>query len=238
MRAYLLLIPILAPLALSGCFPAAATVATGTGVSLAENRSLGRKLDDNVIAADITNRYAQTDFKTLVTNVTIHIRFGRVMLTGTLPTQEAAEKAVALAWQARGVTEVINELKISKDDSIWATANDILIKKNLQSRLLFTKDVWMINYSIDVSDGVAYIIGRTQDRAEMNRVMNIARTTKGVKRVVNYLQVASELPDAASTPNAPQPTSGPPSSVIIPPTPNYQTPQAVPNPSLVPDYKH
>lgn len=237
MRSLAVLAIVLSPFVLSGCFPAAATVATGTGVSLAENRSLGRKLDDNVIAADITNRYAQTDFKTLVTNVTIHIRFGRVMLTGNVPRQDVAEQAVALAWQARGVTEVINELKVTTDDSIWATANDIAIKKNLQGRLLITKDVWMINYSIDVSDGVAYILGRTQDRPEMNRVLNIARTTKGVKKVVNYLQSSDALADPTASPNAPQPTSGPPSSVIIPPTPNYETPKAIEHDSLAPNYR-
>lgn len=204
-RALLLLLPL--PLLLSGCIPLMVAGGTTTGVSLAENRSLGRKLDDNVIYADITNKYAHADFQNLMSHVTVSVRFGRVMLTGQVAVQDTAQKAVQLAWKARGVLEVINEIVVSPDPDFTDMANDTLVKKNLQGRILITKDVWEINYSIDVVNGTAYILGRTHDREELNRVMNIARTTKGVHRVVNYLQVASELPDPSLTPSAPPTTA-------------------------------
>jgi osmotically-inducible protein OsmY len=230
-RALRLLLPLLSPLLLTGCISTAATVAGETGISLAENRSLGRKMDDNVIYADILNRYVQSDFDNLVVNVTVSVRFGRVLLTGSVPTQEVAGKAVAKAWQARGVLEVINELAIAPKQDMAAAANDILVKKNLQGRLLITKDVWTINYAIDVVDGTAYMLGRTHDRAEMNRALNVARTTKGVKRVVNYLQVSAELPDPTLSPDPTPPTSGPPGDHAMDP---YQAPTPVDEKPLAP----
>ncbi|MEJ0009141.1 MAG: BON domain-containing protein [Alphaproteobacteria bacterium] len=180
---------------LSGCITAAVGAASETGVSLAENRSLGRKMDDNVIFADVSNKFAQADFKNLIAKVTINVRFGRVMLTGVVPDSGTAQKATELAWKAKGVLEVINAIQVVPDFDMGDYANDSLVKQNLVGRILITKDVWEINYGIDVVGGTAYIIGRTHDRAELNRVLNLARATKGVHKVVSYLQVASELPD-------------------------------------------
>lgn len=233
MRRALLLLPLLSPLFLTGCLPTAATVAGETGVSLAENRSLGRKIDDNVIYADILNRYAQADFDNLVANVTVNVRFGRVMLTGSVPTQEVAARAVAMAWQARGTLEVINELAVAPKQSMGDATNDILVKKNLQGRLLITKDVWTINYAIDVVDGTAYMLGRTHDKAEMDRALNVARTTKGIKRVVNHLQVATDLPDPSLSPDPTPPTSGPPGDHAMD---AYQPPAPVEERPLAPNY--
>ena len=177
------------PFLLNGCIPLLVAGGTETGVSLSENRSVGRKVDDNVLYTDITNGFFNAQEGRLLTDVTFNIRFGRVMLTGRVDNDSDAQKAVALTWKARGVTEVINELIVTKDSGFFDTAKDALIKRNLESRLLFTKDVWVINYSMDVQRGTAYLIGRVKDKGELNRVLNVARSTKGVKRVVSHLQV-------------------------------------------------
>lgn len=178
------------PLLNMACAPLVIGGAAEAGVSAAENRSVGRKVDDKVLYADITSRFLKADHADLLGDVNINTRFARVMLTGRVKSEEEAQEAVAIAWKADGVEEVINELIVDPDSSnIWNTANDSLIKRNLEGRLLITKDVWVINYSIDVQNGNAYLIGRVKDEGELNRVLNIARTTRGVKRVVSHLQV-------------------------------------------------
>jgi osmotically-inducible protein OsmY len=213
MRKFLLILTL--PALLSGCVAAAVGAGTETGVSLAEERSLGSKIDDSVIYTDISNRLIQKGTNKLYLKVTVRVRNARVMLTGIVQTEDAAQQAVSLAWQAKGVEEVINELIIAPDNSYTDATGDSLIKKNLESRLLFTKDVWVINYSIDVVNGTAYLLGKVLDRAELNRVMNVARTTKGIKRVVSHLQIKSET--AADGSNVPPPTiSEPPASYNAP----------------------
>ncbi len=204
MRRYLILA--LLPLTLSGCAGMLLTAGTQTGVAVAENRSIGRKVDDTVIYTDLTNQFIQADQSALLGDVTFNVRYGRVMLTGRVKREEDAAKAAALAWKAKGVTEVINELVVNPDKSVMDTANDIVVKRNLEARLLITKNVWVINYSIDVQNGVAYLIGRVKDKGELDRALNVVRTTKGVKRVVSHLQVNPDVahvtpaPDGSGTP--------------------------------------
>lgn len=197
MRRFLVLLCL--PLLLNGCVSAVVAGGTELGVSLAEDRSLGRKMDDSVIYTDVTNQFLQADAAKLLADVTFNIRYGRVMLTGVVDKQADAEQAVAITWKAKGVQEVINELIVDPKADLFDTASDALVKRNLESRLLLTKNVWVINYSIDVQNGIAYLIGRVKDQAELNRVLNVARTTKGVKKVISHLQVNpdSQYPTAA-----------------------------------------
>lgn len=188
-----LLIVCALPLLLNGCASMMVTGATQTGLAAAENRSFGRKLDDTVIYTDLTNQFLQADQADLLGHVTFNVRYARVMLTGNVKSQEDAEKAVELSWKAKGVTEVINELVVKADSSLIDTANDSVIKRNLEARLLVTKGVWVINYSIDVTNNVAYLIGRVKDQAELDKALNVARTTKGIKRVVSHLQISTDM---------------------------------------------
>lgn len=196
----------LMPLALTGCASMVVTGATQTGLAVAENRSLGRKIDDTVIYTDLTNQFVQADQAALLGDVTFNVRYARVMLTGRVKSEEDAAKAVSLSWKAKGVTEVINELMVNPDKSLMDTAGDVIIKRNLEARLLITKGVWVINYSIDVQNGTAYLIGRVKDQAELDRALNVARTTKGVKRVVSHLQINADTAHVIASPDGSAPT--------------------------------
>lgn len=226
------LIPLLLlPLALSGCVAAAVGAGTEAGVALAEERSVGGKIDDSVIYTDVSNRLIRGK-NNLYMDVTVRVRHQRVMLTGIVATEDLAQRAVSAAWQAKGVKEVINELVIGNSKTM-DLASDSLIKKNLEGRLFITKDVWVINYSIDVVNGTAYFLGRVYDRAELNRVMNVAKTTKGVKRVVSHLQVRSEMPVEISAPGTGAPENTIPayrSAATPAPTSTY-SPSTYSNPS-------
>lgn len=228
MRPYLLLAAL--PL-LSGCVAAAVGAGTEVGVSLAEERSLGTKVDDVTIYSDISRLYIKEGTSDLFGGVTVDVRHARVLLTGNVAKEETAQKAVALAWQARGVEEVINEITVKPGAGFMAATEDNLVKKNLEARLLVTKNVWVINYSLNVVNGTAYLLGRVHDQAELERVLNVTRTTRGIKRVVNYLQIRPQGDPArpAVSPYAVQPSSSStaPAPVVTPaPNPATVTPPA------------
>lgn len=187
------LAPILASLLLSGCAAAVVSAGTNAGVAVAQNRSIGRTVDDNIIYADLTAQFVEAEENDLLTHVTFNVRFARVMLTGTVKNEAQSQRAQALAWKAKGVNEVINELIVDPNANFFDKANDSLIKRNLEARFLITKGVWVINYSIDVQNGIAYLIGRVKDKAELDRALNVARTTKGIKRVVSHLQINADV---------------------------------------------
>lgn len=201
---------LLTPFMLNGCVAAAVGAGTEAGISLAEERSIGRKVDDMTIYTDINRIFLRANSNDLFAGVTVNVRHARVLLTGNVAAEDTARQAVQLAWQARGVEEVINEITVNPGSGFSVAANDFAVKTNLESRLLLTKHVWVINYSIDVVNGTAYLLGRVTDQAELDRVIAVARTTKGVKRVVNYLQIRPQD-------DAPRPATSP-----------YATPSAAP----------
>lgn len=205
---YRLLLVLALPFMLNGCAGALVSTGAHAGVSVAENRSIGRKLDDTVIYTDLTNQFIQADQAALLTKVTFNIRYARVMLTGNVKSDEDAARAVELSWKAKGVTEVINELNVNTSSTIIDTAGDALIKRNLEARLLMTKGVWVINYSIDVTNGTAYLIGRVKDQAELDRALNVARTTKGIKRVVSHLQINTDTAHPTPEPGSDSSSGG------------------------------
>jgi osmotically-inducible protein OsmY len=171
---------------------------TNVGVAVAQNRSLGRTVDDNVIYGDLTSRFVEAKQTELLSKVTFNVRFARVMLTGTVENEEQSLKAVELSWKAKGVSEVINELVVDPSANFFDKANDSIIKRNLEGRFFITKGVWVINYSIDVQNGVAYLIGRVKDKTELDLALNVARTTRGIKRVVSHLQIDPKVERSAA----------------------------------------
>lgn len=197
----------LALLALSLMLPACATVAvTGIaegGKAVADERSLGRQVDDVTLYTRVNKAFLDSKIEDVIVNVTVNVRHGRVLLTGNVDSEESIQTAIGLAWKAEGVQEVINEITVKKGLNFWNNANDALTKKNLEGRLLVTKDVWVVSYSIDVVNGTAYLLGSVNDQPEMDRVLNVARTTKGVKRVINYLKLKDQLMQSRTTPDQP-----------------------------------
>jgi osmotically-inducible protein OsmY len=174
---------------MTGCVAAATTAATQAAIVTADKRSYGTSLDDTIIYTAINEKFLNADVNDLLINTTINVRRGRVLLTGNVNSEATAQRATELAWQIKGVEEVINEIMVIPDTEIWDTANDIAIKKNLETRLLLTKGVFVIDYSIDVVNGTAYLLGHCHSQAEMNKALNVARTTRGVKRVINHLKI-------------------------------------------------
>jgi osmotically-inducible protein OsmY len=189
-------------LPLTACFSLVTTAVTETGITIAEERSIGSRVDDNVIYVEINRLFLEKDTNDLFANVTVNVRHKRVMLTGNAKAQETAENAVALAWKAKNVQEVINEIEVNPDASLWDSANDALIKKNLEARYLVTKGVWVINYSIDVVHGTVYMLGIAHNRAELDKALEIARSTKGVKKVVSHLKIATDTPPTPTLPES------------------------------------
>ena len=118
-------------LALSGCIPVAVTAgATTAGVVTAQERSAGNAVDDAGIKLTIDNLYFNHDINDLFKNVNIHVSEGRVLMpTGAANKPETKALAEKLAWQARGVREVINEIQVSDKSGIVDYARDTWISR-------------------------------------------------------------------------------------------------------------
>jgi len=175
-------------LALAACTPAGVVVggAASAGVAASEERGIKGAADDAVIRAKINEAWVKEDFDTF-NRLNLQIYEGRVLVSGRVPDQAQADKAVQAAWQPDGVREVINEIEISEGGGLNDFANDTLINARLDADLLFDGDVDSINYSTRAVAGTVYLLGVAQDRAELDRVFRIARDVPNVERVISHV---------------------------------------------------
>ena len=178
-------------LSLSGC--TGLGVLTGaaayTGISAAQEGGIKGEFNDRLIQAKINDAWLNYDTSTFV-KLDTTVEQGRVLITGVVQDPNHRVEAVRLAWQVKGVRQVINEIRVADSEGITGFVNDTWISTKLRSALTFDRGVQSINYSIDTVQGVVYLMGVAQNQAELNRVIEKARTVSGVKQVVSYVKLA------------------------------------------------
>ena len=173
---------------ISGC-----QTAYMTGISKAvlidkEERSFNNYVADTIILAQLKNEYF-TNNENIFFNVGVDVLEGRVMLTGSVEQIDERIEATKLAWGIDGVNEVINEIQISNDEDILDYADDLVMKTKINAKLLLEKNILSLNYSIEVVNGVVYLIGIAQNQKELDAVIEISKKTYGVTSVISYVRL-------------------------------------------------
>lgn len=192
-------LPLVLALALmqSACSPVGVAAGAGAtaGVAAAQERGLSGAVADSRIRVQINHLWLQAD-EEMYRKVSLQVQQGRVLLTGVVPAESMRSEAVRLAWQAEGVQEVINEIRVDPEGGGLETfTRDTWISAQLKSKLLFDGDVSSINYSIETVDGVVYLIGVAQSQGELDRVLAHARNLAHVRKVVSYVRVKEAAGD-------------------------------------------
>lgn len=194
-------------LLLAGCTATGAVIGAGAtaGVAASEERGIKGAGNDALIRVAINEAWLKEDFDTF-NRLNLQIYEGRVLLSGRVPDQARADKAVALAWQAEDVREVINEIEIAESGGLEDFANDSLINARLDSALLFDSEVSSIDYSTRSVAGTVYLLGVAEDREELDRVFRIARDIPNVKRVISHVIMKDDPRRLAKPANPPAAT--------------------------------
>jgi osmotically-inducible protein OsmY len=225
---------VIALLATTACTPVGLAVGTGAAVGTAAGREggIGQTMTDKRIHLYINDAWFKqsTDmFRKLNLNVTE----GRVLITGVVQDQQTRLDAVRLAWQAPGVKQVINEIKVENSEGISGYTRDTWIGTQLRSRIMFDKYVESINYSNEVVGGVVYMMGVAQSQEELNRVINHARSIRYVKEVVSYVRLrGTNITESSYVQGSSGMSNNAYSNQAVPPTQNQsQNPQTYSNPT-------
>ncbi len=177
---------------LPSCIPVALTGVGTVGTTIAQERTTGDAIDDATIATQIQGKYLSKDVNNLFHAIDVDVTEGRVLLTGNVKEQKHKIEAEKIAWESKNVKEVINEINITDRTSYTNYASDTAITSEVVSKIILTKGIRSLNYSVDTLDSVVYIFGIAQDDKELNRVINIARKIKGVDRVVSHVRLKSD----------------------------------------------
>ena len=88
---------------------------------------------------------------------------------------------------------MLNEIRVADSKGFTGFARDAWAATRLRSAITVDRDVQSINYNIDVVQGIVYLMGVAQDRQELNRVIETARTIPDVNQVISYVKLAGDV---------------------------------------------
>ena len=151
-----------------------------------------RSLDDSV--SDIAGNAELkgvlfTDRNYDYSDIDITLFEGRLMLTGTMRTEEGRAKLMTNAWKADGVEQVIDQVLIAEKTSFAQGLADTRIDQTLKAKFIADDDVISTRYKVSVSRGVVYLIGSAKSDAEHDKAVSLARTVGGVDDVFSHVVV-------------------------------------------------
>ena len=173
-----------------GCSPVGVLASGGaTTMVVAEgDKSLGTVVDDAAIKFNISRKLLMSE-NNLFIDIDTSVVEGMVLLTGIVKNQESRIEAVKIVWEIEGVKEVINEIEIGDKTSIKEYANDVWI--TTQIKALAAKDIGLrsISYNIETIRGKVFLTGITSRPEQLKTLVNITKSIKGVKEVVNYVVI-------------------------------------------------
>ena len=160
-------------------------VAVNVTTSSVKEKGIKEAISDGMIDASINKEFLNHNVNMFI-NVEIEVVEGRVLLTGSVKKPKHRLDAVKLAWKILGVREVINEIDVTKKGGIKQYLTDVRIKTQIRYKVITDKEISSINYNFEVVNGNLYIIGISNNKKELKKVVKHANNIKGVLKVVSH----------------------------------------------------
>ena len=182
---------LLCTLALSGCAGAVVGVGTAAVAASTTEKGFSTSVSDGVIFAKLKDRFIQVN-ASLLTSIDVTVNDGAVLFTGKVKTPEDKIQATKLAWEIKGVREVVNELQVIDNSSIKDIAKDLAATATLRGKMIADEDISSLNFSIDVVNGIVYLSGVASTPEELNKVVSHAKNLRFAQEVVNYIILSKD----------------------------------------------
>ena len=177
-------------LLLAACSINPLTVPVDAVTTVAEDRPLSEAGTDLRIKTNILTAFTE-EAKGLLVDVSADVYEGQVLLTGSVKKAEDRTKAEGLARGVKGVRKVFNEIQVTTEGGLSASAKDFAIETKLKANLLAAKGVTSINYRWRSVNGVVYFLGVARSQEELDKVLTLARQMDGVRNVVSHVFIKS-----------------------------------------------
>lgn len=174
-------------IALCCCFLPSCLGSLWTGATLVYDRhNVYKKVSDYQLGANINHAlYDDQLFRQKNCALDIAVFNGDILLAGHLPSTELRDEAVKRVGQLEGYRRLINQIQV--ESSPGNSMEDSWITAKIRSRIFADSSIDPNAFKIITSDRIVYLMGDVRPK-EAARVIYIARTTKGVERVVKLLQ--------------------------------------------------
>ncbi len=163
----------------------------GTTAVRNDNGVIG-SISDTDLQAKINAKLLKED-KDLFDRVELSVKHGMVVVIGYMDDESQCQRTIQIVKSVSGWKEVFDETKVQEAPR----AKDLLIDSGITSRiksaLTFDGNVQSLNYDVTTVKSVVYICGTAQNKYERDIVLNHARTTAGVDKVVCYIKIKDSV---------------------------------------------
>ena len=156
--------------------------------SSAQEKGLGTSINDKVIYVKLRNAIYEWN-PSVSQNISISVDNGSILVTGQIKNIDEKIKLTKVIWEVNGVEEVNNKVQISEINNLKNIAKDLASLGEIRARLMASKKLNSLNFSIDVVNNVAYISGIASTEEEVAIVTQIAQEARFVKEVQNFVKV-------------------------------------------------
>lgn len=175
---------------LQGCVPAVIVGGAAVGVmSASDRRSTGTQTDDETTEWKASS-HIPVQFKDgSHVNFTSYNR--NLLITGEVYNEEGKQAIGEAVAKIEGVRQVYNELLVGPVTSLSSRSKDTFIDSKVKARLVDSNQISANHIKVVTERGTTYLMGIVSER-EAKVAIAVARTTDGVRKVVNVMEI---LPD-------------------------------------------
>ncbi|WP_319760474.1 BON domain-containing protein [Maridesulfovibrio sp.] len=154
-----------------------------------DERSLGQQTADASISASIMKAYLDDD-DVSVLGIEPYTFSGNVFLVGEYENSTQRNKAVSIAQNVEGVTDVTTYFLPKKDDPSCGTSDNLGILANVKKDLIGDSDIWSTNVEVKVVQCRVVLLGLVGSSDEVSKSIAHAEAVDGVRSVKSYLRVS------------------------------------------------
>jgi osmotically-inducible protein OsmY len=201
MKCRWLLAMLLVTAALQGCglalIGAGGTAAMSTAF---ERRTTSEIFNDESMALTIRNGISERFGSLTHVNVSPYNRV--VLLTGEAPDERTRAAIEADVRDIANVRGVVNEIQIGPPSSLGGRANDSVITTRVKTGFLDANKFNPVHVKVVTEAGVVYLLGVVTEQ-EANDAVEIARTTRGVIKVVKMFSFCKPTDELCRPPDPP-----------------------------------
>ena len=183
-------------LALSGCGSFLAAVDSGPIEDDPGERTTGAVVEDEAIETKGKVNIAAADERFDAAHFGVTSYNGFVLITGQVPSEELKDKASDVIRKIRGVRRIYNELEVAGNTSALVRSSDTWLTTKVKTALLSAENIEGNRVKVVTENGVVYLMGMVS-QAEAERIVEVARSTGGVQKVVQIFELIDQRVSSA-----------------------------------------
>ncbi len=177
---------------LASCDPITLGIIGGAAIgneSLNNQEGFTGAVSDSFLQSNIDAALLDYDID-LFDRIELSVKHGTVVVIGYMHDEEQCRRVMQFVRETCGNRAVVyDETSVGEFPDGNQVAVDASTTSRIKSAMTFNSNIMSRNYDVTTVKSIVYISGTAQTKYERDVVLNCARTTSNVERVVSYIRI-------------------------------------------------